>query len=822
MKKFLFLGGMFLLPYLIQAQNIFSGEPIQWVGRPNGYSTTPYNSDYRTTGYRKVSTTTNNPSDGRGQWATTINVQSSGGNITPDNMPGGGGAGWLLISGPSGNRFQNKWNFSGIGQAGLNAINNITRQGGGEDMGLNMGTTGYYTFVMRDAGYNNSEVYIGYTASEPVTVSHLGQTFSNGQPVISISTNNTPSAGENIYVRYRVGTNDFTTGTSLVQATGLGTSWTATLPLQNCNTTVYYYVFTSTRNLSALNGDTEQNRSLATLRYDDSSGSNYSFNISQSSAAVLSGGATICSGDSSVIQVSITGGISPYTLVYSDGTSNFTVNNYESNTEINISPTSTATFSIVSVTGANGCTGIGNSGTALVTVNENITYYADNDGDGFGDIAVTQDSCVGAPEGFVLDSSDCDDSNETVYPGAPEICYDGLDNDCDGIIDNGCTPLVSVVQPTQCGVTLPAVDSSVFANLVAGAQGYRFRVTNLSTNQVQTIDRVLRVFRFTQLMNYAFDTEYAVEVSVRINNVWQPFYGTPCNVSTPDTTTQIQASQCNTTLSNTNIPVFADIVPFATGYRFRVTNTLNPIDVQTVDRPLREFRLTNLASFEYNTTYNVEVAVRNTDGMYLSYGPVCNITTPTLSTVGLVDTQCDEYLVSSNSETLFAEFFPGAEGYRFLLENVSEDYSQTVDRALRTVTLSNFTGLLPGTTYTVRVAIRLNGVWGPYGKSCSIITPGEVGRTDEVSRVDAGIAKDFKAIAYPNPFATSFAIDVRTSNTETVSLTVYDMTGRLLEVREVKAQDVTNYQFGDRYPSGVYNVIVTQGEETRTVRVVKQ
>jgi hypothetical protein len=48
------------------------------------------------------------------------------------------------------------------------------------------------------------------------------------------------------------------------------------------------------------------------------------------------------------------------------------------------------------------------------------------------------------------------------------------------------------------------------------------------------------------------------------------------------------------------------------------------------------------------------------------------------------------------------------------------------------------------------------------------------------------------------------------------------MTGRLLEVREVKAQDVTNYQFGERYPSGVYNMIVTQGEMTTTVRIVKQ
>ncbi|RAR46209.1 T9SS type A sorting domain-containing protein, partial [Flavobacterium lacus] len=90
------------------------------------------------------------------------------------------------------------------------------------------------------------------------------------------------------------------------------------------------------------------------------------------------------------------------------------------------------------------------------------------------------------------------------------------------------------------------------------------------------------------------------------------------------------------------------------------------------------------------------------------------------------------------------------------------------------------------------------------------------------TRMDATTIDGFKAIAFPNPFANSFAIDVKTSNTEPVSLTVYDMAGRLLEVKEVKAADVTNYQFGDRYPSGVYNVVVTQGEETKTVRVVKQ
>lgn len=62
-----------------------------------------------------------------------------------------------------------------------------------------------------------------------------------------------------------------------------------------------------------------------------------------------------------------------------------------------------------------------------------LTWYLDADGDGYGDAASTQVGCS-APSGYVADDTDCDDADSAVHPGAAEVC-DGLDNDCDGLLD---------------------------------------------------------------------------------------------------------------------------------------------------------------------------------------------------------------------------------------------------------------------------------------------------------------------------------------------------------------------------------------------------
>ncbi len=64
---------------------------------------------------------------------------------------------------------------------------------------------------------------------------------------------------------------------------------------------------------------------------------------------------------------------------------------------------------------------------------DGTTWYADEDGDGFGDLTVKQNACDQV-EGWVEDSTDCDDTSDQAFPGGTEVC-DGLDNDCDFVAD---------------------------------------------------------------------------------------------------------------------------------------------------------------------------------------------------------------------------------------------------------------------------------------------------------------------------------------------------------------------------------------------------
>ncbi len=80
------------------------------------------------------------------------------------------------------------------------------------------------------------------------------------------------------------------------------------------------------------------------------------------------------------------------------------------------------------------CDGIDNNCDGQIDEGVKTTFYRDADNDGYGNINITTQACT-APSGYVNNSTDCNDNNAAINPGAAEICGDGIDNNCNGQID---------------------------------------------------------------------------------------------------------------------------------------------------------------------------------------------------------------------------------------------------------------------------------------------------------------------------------------------------------------------------------------------------
>jgi len=328
------------------------------------------------------------------------------------------------------------------------------------------------------------------------------------------------------------------------------------------------------------------------------------------------------------------------------------------------------------------------------------------------------------------------------------------------------------------------------------------------------VDRPVNSIALSNYPGITLGTPYEIDVSINGGVT----YGPTCIVNTPSPTATIGV-HCGTTLTSMTQYVYATYFANISAYRFRVTNTstnaVQILDVFGINR--FNFNQIGLPMRTFATTYFVEVALRNTDGTYLPYSAGCNVTTPPFPTTRIRPLQCNEsgYQASSNTENFQAVIVASATDYRFELTNISLAYTSTLTRSINTFNLNLFTGLLPGTMYSVRVALRIDGNWGPYGVSCNIITPG-------ISKFIPEVSNEFKAIAYPNPFAENFMFNVKTTSDASIQIKVYDMLGKQIESRNVEVADIENLQVGANYPSGVYNVIVSQGENVKTLRVIKR
>ncbi len=137
----------------------------------------------------------------------------------------------------------------------------------------------YYTYtIMKGISYADQRMSVLETSYNPVTINTVAQAAgTNGSRTITITTSGAPDAAENIFVRFS--TNSYV-ASNIVQATGSGTTWTATIPSQSA--AVSFYVYSSNRSKAAIDADvtsfsTQEVHDLSTLNLNNNSGSNYSY-----------------------------------------------------------------------------------------------------------------------------------------------------------------------------------------------------------------------------------------------------------------------------------------------------------------------------------------------------------------------------------------------------------------------------------------------------------------------------------------------------------------------------------------------------------------
>ncbi len=321
------------------------------------------------------------------------------------------------------------------------------------------------------------------------------------------------------------------------------------------------------------------------------------------------------------------------------------------------------------------------------------------------------------------------------------------------------------VMASQCGTTIPALNTPIYADEVTGATDYKFEVT-LAGN-VRFRENNVRYFNLTQLTGgAAYGATYSIRVAAKLNGVYQDF-GPACNITTTTNIppTKLKVASCGVTLPALGTAINATPVPSVEGYKFEVTNGSNVRTLETIDAT---FNLTQLSGgATYATTYSIRVAVKF-NGTYGAYGDACTVTTPaTAPTTSLQTATCGATLAAVNS-VLYANSLAGAQMYRFEVTNGA--LIRTVDKTNYYFKLTDLSGeaIKYGTTYSVRVAVMTNGTWGVYGSSCNVTTPAVAPLTTLKSTQCGVTLAAFNTLIYANTVLNVDAYRYEVTNGATV------------------------------------------------------
>ena len=100
------------------------------------------------------------------------------------------------------------------------------------------------------------------------------------------------------------------------------------------------------------------------------------------------------------------------------------------------------------------CDGFDNNCDGGIDEGVETAFYTDGDSDGYGDEDDIVYSCEESVDERITTGGDCEDGDSSINPAADEACFDGIDNDCDGLDNSGsCEMSLSSADATLIGIS---------------------------------------------------------------------------------------------------------------------------------------------------------------------------------------------------------------------------------------------------------------------------------------------------------------------------------------------------------------------------------